>query len=185
MSKIRRRFVLGFLILFLFISLSIGGIKGEGGKDMSEKLILSSVFGDGKKIPARYTCDGLNISPPLRIEGVDPKAKGMAIVMDDPDAPMGVWDHWVIWNIDPKMSKIEEGVPNEEDVLGNAVQGANTAGMIGYMGPCPPSGTHTYRFKLYALDTTIDLKSGSTKKMLEKAMEGHIIQEALLRGLYR
>ncbi len=149
------------------------------------KLTFLSVFEDGEKIQARYTCDGLNISPPLRIESVDPKAKSMAIVMDDPDAPMGVFDHWVIWNIDPSMGKIEEGVPNEEDVLGNAVQGANTAETIGYMGPGPPSGTHTYRFKLYALDAMINLKPGSTKKMLEKAMEDHIIQEALLRGLYR
>jgi len=152
---------------------------------MNEELVLSSrVFKDGERISEKYTCDGRDISPPLSIKGADEKTKSFSLIMDDPDAPMGVFDHWLIWNIDPKIREIEENVPKQEKVLRGAVQGKNSAKRIGYMGPCPPYGTHTYRFKLYALDTKLDLNAGATKKELEKKMEGHILQHALLRGTY-
>ncbi|BDC36374.1 MAG: YbhB/YbcL family Raf kinase inhibitor-like protein [Candidatus Methanoliparum thermophilum] len=152
---------------------------------MKEELILlSKAFKNGERIPERYTCDGLDISPPLKIKGPDEGTKSFALILDDPDAPMGVFDHWLIWNIDPKIREIEENVPKQENVLRGAVQGRNSARRIGYMGPCPPYGTHTYRFKLYTLDIKLDLNAGATKKDLEKKMEGHIIQHTLLRGTY-
>jgi len=152
---------------------------------MSEELILlSRAFKDGERIPEKYTCDGQDISPPLSIKGIDEKTKSFALILDDPDAPMGVFDHWLIWNIDSKIQEIEENIPKQEKVLKGAVQGRNSARKIGYMGPCPSYGTHTYRFKLYSLDTKLDLNAGATKKELEKRMEGHIIQHALIRGTY-
>ncbi len=128
--------------------------------------------------PKKYTCDGENISPPLEISGVDPKAKSLAIIMDDPDAPMGVFTHWVIWNIPPNVSHLPEGIPAKAEISDpiSAVQGRNDFGKIGYGGPCPPSGVHRYRIKVYAIDIFLDLKPGSTKQDLERAMEGHILQ---------
>ena len=150
-------------------------------------LKISSAFKDGERIPQRHACFGLGISPPLQIEGTDPKAKSIALVMDDPDMPGGdtIFTHWVMWNIDPNTRKIEEGVPRKEHVLHNAIQGKNSIKIHGYLAPATPLPfRHTYRLKLYTLDTTIDLTSESTKEDLEKSMEGHVIQEALLRGVY-
>ena len=149
--------------------------------------LSSGAFKDGGKIPSRFTCDGEDLSPPLKIKGVGAKAKSLALVVDDPDAPVGVFDHWLIWNIPADTSSIPEGVPREKSVgsISGARQGRNGFGGIGYRGPCPPGGpAHRYRFKLYALDKMLDLGPGASKAELEKAMEGHVIEKADLTGRY-
>jgi Raf kinase inhibitor-like YbhB/YbcL family protein len=149
---------------------------------MERRLInmqLRSVFNHNEQIPTRYTCDGEDINPKLDISDVPPGAKSMALIVDDPDAPMGTWVHWVVWNIPSDRAGIEENA-----VPTGAVQGTNSWNKLGYGGPCPPSGTHRYFFKLYALDIEIDLKQGASKEELEKAMKGHILEQAELIGLY-
>lgn len=149
--------------------------------------ISSPAFDEGEEIPAKYTCDGDDVSPSLRISDVPSDAEGLALVMDDPDAPGGVFDHWIIWNIPPDTESIPEGVPPEEQVgsLGGALQGVNGFGEIGYRGPCPPGGpAHEYRLKLYALDAEVDLSPGVRKGDLEREMEGHIIDRDQLVGIY-
>ena len=140
--------------------------------------LRSEAFENGGMIPARYTCDGRDISPPLEISGVPDGTVSLALVMDDPDAPGGTFDHWLVWNIPPETARIEEGREPQ------GVQGRTDFGRLGYGGPCPPSGTHTYRFKLYALDCTLDLPEGARKAQLEAAMQGHILAQALLEGRY-
>jgi len=141
--------------------------------------ISSSAFADGKSIPSKYTCDGADTSPPLSIEGVPPGAKSLALIMDDPDAPGGTFDHWIVWNIDPKTTAIAEGQSPK------GITGRNGFGKDGYGGPCPPSGEHRYYFKLYALDMTLNLPPSSKKADLEKAMKGHTLADAQMMGRYR
>jgi Raf kinase inhibitor-like YbhB/YbcL family protein len=144
---------------------------------MKKLSVKSPAFENNKLIPVKYTCDGADVNPPLTIEGVPEETKTLVLIVDDPDAPMGTWDHWIVWNI-PPTSKIEENtVPGTE--------GMSSYRKHAYGGPCPPYGTHRYFFKVYALDTQLDLKSNSTKKDVEKAMEGHILAEGELVGLYR
>lgn len=140
--------------------------------------LTSQAFEDGGIIPAKYTCDGDDISPPLTITHVPGMAKSLAMIVDDPDAPVGTFVHWVVWNIPVDKNMISEGESLSEP------QGKTDFGRSGYGGPCPPSGTHRYFFKLYALDTTLDLDSDSTKKDLETAMQGHIIEQTKLMGRY-
>jgi len=140
--------------------------------------LTSSAFAHGGQIPAIHTCDGANTSLPLAMAGVPQGTKSLALVMDDPDAPRGTFDHWIVWNIPPETTQVPAG----EEPQG--VPGRNGFGETGYRGPCPPSGTHRYGFKLYALDATLDLPQGSSKRALEKAMEGHILAQALLEGKY-
>jgi len=144
---------------------------------MQELKIKSPAFEENKPIPKKYSCDGNDINPPLTIEGTSKDAKTLALIVDDPDAPSGTFDHWIVWNIPSSISKIGENtVPGKE--------GLNGARQAGYMGPCPPGGTHRYFFKVYALDTELTLGIGSKKKDLEKAMQGHIIAKGELVGLY-
>jgi len=140
--------------------------------------ITSPAFEHEGKIPSKYTCDGKDISPPLRFEDVPKGAASLALVMDDPDAPMGTFDHWVVWNIPPETRSVEEGREP------SGVQGKTSFGRMGYGGPCPPRGVHRYFFKLYALDTVLNLPAGSRKKDLEEAMKGHVIEQAVLMGKY-
>ncbi|MEM3126574.1 MAG: YbhB/YbcL family Raf kinase inhibitor-like protein [Candidatus Woesearchaeota archaeon] len=139
---------------------------------------LTSTFGNNQLMDSKYTCDGEDVSPELRISNIPPNAKSLALIMDDPDAPMGTFVHWVVWNIAPTKTVIKEG---EEP----AMRGRTNFGKLGYGGPCPPSGTHRYFFKLYALDSQINLKEGATKAELEKAMQNHIIAKTELVGLYK
>ncbi len=139
----------------------------------------SPAFDRQQQIPRKYTCDGNDINPPLRIEHIPMAAQSLALIVDDPDAPRGTWVHWVLWNIDPSRSEISEG-----SVPAGAVEGVNDFGNLGYGGPCPPSGTHRYFFRLYALDAAIPLDKGITRKDLEKAMKGHVLGQAELIGLY-
>ena len=138
--------------------------------------ITSPEFENDGFIPSKFTCDGEDVSPALAIEEVPSEAKSLALVVDDPDAPVGTWVHWVVYNM-PVVSRIDEGaVPGS--------QGSNDFGKRDYGGPCPPSGAHRYFFKLYALDTDLDLAEGVDKHTLENAMEGHILDKAELVGLY-
>ena len=158
-----------------------GPLKGE-----TVKLKLTSAsFEDGDMIPPRHTCDGANVSPPLAWDDVPATAAALALICDDPDAPMGTWVHWVLYDLPPDITELPEGVPTREVLDSGARQGRNGSRRIGYGGPCPPSGTHRYYFKLYALDDKIDLPPGATKKQLLAAMEGHILAEGQLMGRYK
>ena len=141
--------------------------------------LTSPAFEHNQGIPSEYTCDGSDTSPELNIEGVPENTKSLVLINDDPDAPVGTWDHWIVFNIPPTTTKINKG--QEPSGLG----GKNSWGKTGYGGPCPPSGTHRYFFKLYALDTELDLQEGAAKNDIESAMEGHIIEKAELMGTYR
>ncbi len=147
---------------------------------MNSLQLNSSAFANGGAIPSRYTCDGDDSNPPLVIDRVPMGTKSLALIMDDPDAPVGLWVHWVVWNIPPQTRQI-----GEKSLPAGALQGRNSWGRTSYGGPCPPSGTHRYFFKLYALDTILTLGAGSTKTDLEKAMEGHVIGKGELMGTYK
>jgi hypothetical protein len=155
---------------------------GAGGTSMELK---SQAFDAGNMIPAKYTCDGQDISPPLSWSDPPAATMSFALISDDPDAPMGTWVHWVIWNIPVSARTLEENLPKTASLTNGTKQGTTDFHRVGYGGPCPPSGTHRYYFKLYALDTTLDLPSSTTKKNLEKAMEGHILAQTELMGTYR
>lgn len=142
--------------------------------------IESPAFQQGGNIPAVYTCDGADTSPPLKISGVPENARALALIVDDPDAPAGTWVHWAVWNIPPATTVIEAG-----KTPAGAAQGITSFGRPGYGGPCPSSGHHRYFFKVYALDLELDLDPQKTDpERLEAAMEGHIIDKAGLYGVY-
>ena len=147
--------------------------------------ITSSAFSEGKMIPTRYTCDGPDVSPDLAWSGVPDTAQSLALICDDPDAPMGTWVHWVLFNIPAGTSGLPAEIPPDAVLENGGRHGTNDFGRLGYGGPCPPGGTHRYFFKLYALDTEPDLASGITKAQLLEAMEGHILAEAQLMGKYK
>jgi Raf kinase inhibitor-like YbhB/YbcL family protein len=156
----------GFVIGFLTIS--------QGGTGMK---LSSPAFGNNQSIPSKYTCQGEDINPQLVIEGIPEEAKSLALIVDDPDAPIGTWVHWVVFDMPLFASIKENSIPGK--------QGVNDFGKRNYGGPCPPSGTHRYFFKIYALDRELDLKEGIDKATLEKAMQNHILAQAELIGLYK
>ncbi|MBS3096895.1 YbhB/YbcL family Raf kinase inhibitor-like protein [Candidatus Woesearchaeota archaeon] len=141
--------------------------------------LTSTAFAHNSTMPSEFTCDGQDLSPPLTISDVPSNAKSLVLIMDDPDAPVGIWDHWVVFNIPPSTKEIPKGT----EPKGTA--GKNSWGRTGYGGPCPPSGTHRYFFKLYALDSELNLPEGSAKKELEMTMQGHILAKAELMGNYK
>jgi Raf kinase inhibitor-like YbhB/YbcL family protein len=146
--------------------------------------IKSLAFVPGGKIPGKYTCDGMDISPPLSWTSGPEGTKTFALICDDPDAPMGTWVHWVLFNLPADITEFRENVPPDKELENGAKQGMNDFRKIGYGGPCPPGGTHRYFFKLYALDTEINLEAGATKAELLEAMEGHILAEGQMIGRY-
>lgn len=146
---------------------------------METMRISSPAFADNEQIPPKYTCDGENVNPELRIENVPKGTRSLALVVEDPDASNGLFVHWAVWNINPNIGVIPEHAEPRESVIGK-----NSWAHNGYGGPCPPSGTHRYDFRLYALDTVLDLAGSGGKGQLNHAMEGHIIGEALLTGRY-
>ena len=148
---------------------------GAGGKIK----VTSSAFQEGGTIPEKFSKNGQNVSPGLRIEGVPAEAKTLALIVDDPDAPVGLFTHWLVWNIDPKTTEIAEGSAPKE-----AVQGRNDFGQSGYDGPQPPSGTHRYYFKIFALNGGLNLKPGAKRHDVDAAMKGHIIAQGELMGRY-
>jgi len=143
---------------------------------LGKLIVTSPAFGDKSRIPSKYTCDGDDVNPPIMIEGIPEAAESLVLIVDDPDAPRGTWDHWIVWNIPPKGRLEEDSVPGTE--------GMNDSGRQSYSGPCPPSGTHRYFFKVYALDTKLNLPTNSRKRDVERAMKGHILAEGQLVGLY-
>jgi Raf kinase inhibitor-like YbhB/YbcL family protein len=172
--------VIAVLIIAGYTYLS-GQKKNEGGGIMK----VESVFKNEGEIPREYTCDGANVSPQLSITAIPSGTKALAIIVDDPDAPIGTFTHWVAWNIEVNSENISvpKAVPRKSSLM---VQGINDFGRIGYDGPCPPRGhgKHHYHFKVYALDAKLDLKEGARKKDLETAMKGHILSSAEIVGVY-
>lgn len=150
-------------------SLAAGGAKMK---------ITSSAFQEGAEIPSKFTCDGADTSPPLQIADIPSEAKSLVLVVDDPDAPSGLFTHWTFWNIPPQTSAVGEGSAPK------GVQGTNDFGKSGYGGPCPPSGTHRYYFKIFALDRELDLPSGAKRGQLDAAMKGHVVAQGELIGRY-
>lgn len=146
--------------------------------------IVSSAFKEGESIPSKYTCDGANVSPPLAWHEAPQNVKSFALIAHDPDAPAGDWVHWVAYHLPAHLTEIAEHVPPKEILGSGAMQGRNDFKKIGYGGPCPPSGTHRYYFRLYALDVALPLHSGATRQDVERAMKGHIVAEAALMGKY-
>ncbi len=146
--------------------------------------LTSTAFSEGGMIPAQYTCNGPDVSPPLNWEDVPEETKSMALIADDPDAPVGTWVHWVLYNLPTDSRELQEDLPKTKVLPNGAMQGTNDFRKIGYNGPCPPGGTHRYFFKLYALDEMVDLNPGARKKDLLDAMKGHILAECQLMGKF-
>jgi Raf kinase inhibitor-like YbhB/YbcL family protein len=159
------------------VAFGLATVVGAGGSGKMK--ITTTAFQEGGNIPSKFTCDGADTNPALRFEGVPAEAKGLALIVDDPDAPSGLFTHWLIWNIDPKTASIEEN-----SAPPNAVHGKNDFGKSGYGGPCPPSGTHRYFFKVFALDRQLDLPAGSKRGQLDAQMRGHVIAQGELMGRY-
>jgi len=143
---------------------------------MDKLIVSSSAFESNKLIPSRYTCDGENVNPSLAIAGIPEGTKSIVLIVEDPDAPVGLWIHWVVWNIPPVETIRENSVPG--------VEGVTTSRKRSYSGPCPPWGTHRYFFKVFALDAKLDLSEKSEKKDVEKAMQNHVLAQGELVGLY-
>jgi Raf kinase inhibitor-like YbhB/YbcL family protein len=147
--------------------------------------LTSSAFQAGGAIPARYTCEGEDISPELSWKEAPDQAKSLVLILDDPDAPRaGGFTHWVVYNIPPSLGCVEENVPHQELVAGFGLQGKNDRGTVGYTGPCPPSGEHRYFFRLFALDEQLDLPPGATPQQVASAMHNHELEVAELMGTY-
>lgn len=172
--------------LFFMISIVLcvseeGNTKNRGGRDMDTLTVSSTAFKEGGMIPRKYTCDDRDLSPQIAWSGVPAKAKSIALICDDPDAPAGTWVHWVVFNIPATVKDLPEGA----SLPGGAKLGINDFRKLVYGGPCPPGGTHRYYFKVYALDTMLNLKEGATKGELLKAMEGHLLAQGQLMGKYK
>ena len=176
--------VLTSFVLYFFPWLPGKPLAQAKGGTMSLQ-IISTAFSAGEAIPKKFTCDGPDVSPKLTWNEPPAKTKSFALIMDDPDAPVGTWVHWVLYDLPADTGELPEGVARQEQLASGARQGRNDFGKIGYGGPCPPPGKpHRYFFKLSALDTKLNLKSGATKADLERAMKGHILAQAELIGRY-
>ncbi len=187
----RRRFLIAVTLFSLALtgcakrSPTVAQSPAPKTPDKLEITLTSAAFKADAPIPPQYTCDGVNISPPLEWSGVPKTARTLAIIGDDPDAPGGTWVHWVLYNLPAENIGLVENLPTTEKLAAGGFQGTNDFGKIGYGGPCPPSGTHHYYFKIYALESYLPLKAGVTKAELLKAMEGHIVLQGQLIGTYR
>jgi Raf kinase inhibitor-like YbhB/YbcL family protein len=157
----------------------------QGGAEKRSLRVTSEAFAEGGLIPAEYTCAGANVSPPLKWGDVPAETKSLALVVDDPDAPRGTWVHWVVYNLPAATKALPASIAAESELPGGGRQGRNDFGQLGYGGPCPPSGTHRYYFKLYALNVAPDLPPGATKQDLLRAMYGHILDEGQLIGKFK
>jgi hypothetical protein len=185
-AKVLRAVILMMMAAALLCSCRGTDETGTTGREDAKMAITvtSTAFEDGGTIPVRYTCDGGNVSPPLSWSGGPDGVESVALICDDPDAPRGTFVHWVLFNLPPTTTSLDVDVSREELIPGSPRQGKNSAGKIGYTGPCPPSGTHRYYFKVYALDTVLEVAPGITKEELVDAMEGHIVAQGQLMGRY-
>jgi Raf kinase inhibitor-like YbhB/YbcL family protein len=181
-----RRFAL-LTPVFCFVfgpAVADSGAADKTGKGIMQ--LTSTAFTEGSPIPAQYSCEGKNVSPPLKWTGAPAEAKTLALIADDPDAPVGTWVHWVLYDLPASTSELPEATPKSQFTPGGARQGLNDFRHLGYGGPCPPPGKpHRYFFKLYALDVQLDLKPGATKKEVEHAMEKHVLAQGQLMGTYQ
>jgi Raf kinase inhibitor-like YbhB/YbcL family protein len=186
MASRRNSFPIVSTLLFALaaaLSTTAAVMKPPEGRQMQ---VSSAAFKNGQPIPADYTCDGKNISPPLSWSSAPAGTESFAVIADDPDAPKGIWTHWVVFNLASDTYELPENASKSPATLGNAKQGANDFKNIGYGGPCPPAGKqHRYFFKVYALNTTLDLKPGATKQEVEAAMAGHILAQGMTMGTYQ
>jgi Raf kinase inhibitor-like YbhB/YbcL family protein len=172
-------------IIFLFVSASRRTDSGPEGGMAMPFTISTSAFSNGGSIAKQFTCDGPDVSPQLAWTEAPAATKSFALLVDDPDAPVGNWNHWTMWNLAATLHGLAEGVSKDARLSDGTEQGKNDFGKTGYNGPCPPAGKpHRYYFKLFALDTTLDLKAGSRKKDLEAAMKNHVLGQAEWMGTY-
>ena len=174
----------GLMILFILLCTSQMSSYSSDSIDYTMEL-SSPVFDEDGTIPVKYTCDGANISPPLKWSAGPEGTVTYAIICDDPDAPVKTWVHWVVFNLPAGLDSLPEHIPPVEILPDSSMQGRNDSRKIGYSGPCPPRGIHRYYFKVYAVDKKLDNKPGITKSELLKAMEGHILSEGQLMGKYK
>lgn len=187
-----------YLMIFAVIvmAVAVSRFEGAAADDKIEKegqmttvkteslSLRSEVFKAGEVIPRKYTCDGADVSPSLSWGGVPREAQELVLICEDPDAPAGLWTHWLLYGLSPETVNVTEGIPKKDAVSG-ARQGKNTFGKVGYGGPCPPRGsTHRYFFKLYAVDRALDLKPGADRETVTKAIEGHVLAQGELMGRY-
>jgi Raf kinase inhibitor-like YbhB/YbcL family protein len=162
----------------------------QGQDDVTEEAqmsfeLTSLAFREGQPIPSIYTCDGKDISPPLAWADPPQGTKSFALINDDPDAPGKTWVHWVVYNIPPSARQLPEAFPSDRELSDGTLQGMTDSGRVGYGGPCPPSGTHRYFFKLYALNAVLSLPPGASKAQLEQAMQSATVARTQLMGTYR
>jgi len=178
------------VMIMVFLSSCGGGPQHAATESKEEEVdmainLTSAAFDEGGAIASRYTCDGLGVSPPLSWDSVPNGTQSLALIAHDSDVPRGMFVHWVIYDLPPDTRRLPEDVPNRQTLSSGAQQGVNGAGGVGYTGPCPPSGTHRYFFKVYALDTSLDLGGGTTGERLSDAMGRHILAEGQLMGTFR
>ncbi|MCX9075636.1 MAG: YbhB/YbcL family Raf kinase inhibitor-like protein [Candidatus Methanoperedens sp.] len=180
------------LLLAISLLVVISGCTIKDNKENLEEvnkmqsiIVSTEAFKEGGNIPVEYTCDGSDVSPALSWSGIPEGTKSIALIMDDPDAPAGTWVHWVLFNIPPGTQKLPGAVPGNETLSDGSRHGMTDFGRVGYGGPCPPSGTHRYYFRIYALDTKLDLPPGTGRKQVDGAMKGHILAKGELMGRYR
>jgi len=184
-----KKIILGIIIIGVILVLTYNYFEKENPNNIQNinqlattnmKITIDS-FKNGENIPLKYSCDGDNINPEIKITEIPQEAQSLVLIMDDPDAPMGVFTHWVIFNI-PASSTI---IINENSIPQNSVLGLNSASQTSYVGPCPPTGTHRYYFKVFALDSLLNLKDGAKREEIEKEMANHIIDQTQYLGLHQ
>lgn len=177
--------VIGFALTLLLAACGNQlAISTATQEDSMTITVTSAAFAAGQTIPVVHSCKGRGISPALAWSGAPGGTKSFALIMDDPDAPMGTFVHWVIYNVPGASAGLPEAVPTTAKLADGSLQGANGAGRTGYTGPCPPSGTHRYFFKLYALDALLNLSTGASKEQLLAAMQGHILAQGEFMGTF-
>lgn len=181
----KRRFLLALCILLGLVSCQAQTPSVASPAPPATLKLTSPAFDQGATIPAVYTCDGQNISPPLAWDGVPQGTRALALIVEDPDAPVGTYTHWVLYDLPPTLTALPEGVPLGERPPVGGAQGKNDARQLGYFGPCPPSGSHRYIFTLYALNASTNLAPGASKRELLQAMQGHILAQGELMGRYQ
>jgi Raf kinase inhibitor-like YbhB/YbcL family protein len=159
------------------LGMIVVGLAFAQASCLAQIAISSPSFQAGGAIPAQFTCNGANQNPPLQFRGVPKEAKSLVLIVDDPDAPGGLFTHWLVWNIDPTTSQL-----GGNSVPADAAQGTNDFGRVGYGGPCPPAGTHRYYFRLFAIDQKIDLNPGAKRSALDRALKGHVLARGELMG---
>ena len=177
--------VIGLAVFFLVYPVGLTpSLESTGTRHVVSIAVSSPTLKPNERIDERYTCEGDDVSPPLKWSGYPADSKSFVVIMEDPDAPGGVFTHWVVYNIPASVSELPEALPAIDKLDNGIYQGINDFGKIGYGGPCPPDGTHRYFFKLYALDMMLEIGSGATKEALLQAINDHVLAETELMGTY-